>query len=65
MSHEYQSPFKTRFATEQIKALANEIRTKNAQIKKKKGKIIGRISVSSVYNNESTAKQASRCDSFT
>lgn len=62
MYSEYQRPFESRVASEQLKALASEIRVKNAQIKKKKCKVIGRISATSVYKNGSTAEATSGCD---
>lgn len=63
MYYDYQRPFESRFASEQIKALVSEIREKQriAQIKRKKSKIIGRINAT-VYKNGSTAKATSGCD---
>lgn len=57
---EYQRPFETRFASEQVKALAAEFRAKNTQVKKKK--IIGRINATSIYKNGSAVETTSRCD---
>lgn len=62
---DYQRPFESRFASEQLKALVSEIRRKNAQAKKKRSKIIGKINATSVYKNGSNAETTGRCDQFT
>lgn len=62
MYSDYQRPFEARFVSEKVKELASVIRARNALVKKRKNKIIGKISAVPKEKNGSIIEKTSRLD---